>query len=202
MIWFYPSGALLPTEPTRGTANSPATRGRQRDDSRPGIVLKRPVGLTGKFKENAELPTALVTGGGRRPKSKKRRPAKANRQLATNAPRERPPRRIKSNKQNERQRLGGEAARRHRDKGIEAAPHRKSRARAPEKEARNWAQRRQARGALTRLTRWEKLRQKLETTCAERGDNRAALAPQSVCLMLSPLDSSSGSCSLTFWISV
>lgn len=44
---------------------------------KPGIVLKRPVGSNGRFKEHAELPTNLVDDGKSGPK---RRPAKTTRQ--------------------------------------------------------------------------------------------------------------------------
>jgi hypothetical protein len=36
--------------------------------SKPGVILKRPVGSDGPFKENAELPTHQPGDGGRRPK--------------------------------------------------------------------------------------------------------------------------------------
>jgi hypothetical protein len=48
--------------------------------SRPGVILKRPVGSDGPFKENAELPTQLPGDGGRQPKKtrtqSKRRPSR------------------------------------------------------------------------------------------------------------------------------
>jgi colicin import membrane protein len=39
--------------------------------AKPGVVLRRPVGTTGAFSENAELPSHLALGAGRRPPSKR-----------------------------------------------------------------------------------------------------------------------------------
>lgn len=56
--------------------------------AKPGVVLKRPVGSSGRFKEHAELPSHLV-GEGPQPKahakSKRRRPQKARKRTEQTA---------------------------------------------------------------------------------------------------------------------
>src|ERR1700730_3354092 len=52
--------------------------------AKPGVVLKRPVGSTGPFREHAELPDKLGVGG--KPKEAPRKPKKRKPQKATGRP--------------------------------------------------------------------------------------------------------------------
>jgi len=56
--------------------------------SKPGVILKRPAGSSGRFAEHSDLPTGDEARGGResrRPEAKKRAPAKINEKAARKA---------------------------------------------------------------------------------------------------------------------
>jgi colicin import membrane protein len=56
--------------------------------SKPGVILKRPAGSSGRFAEHSDLPTSVEARGGRekrRPKAEKRSPAKIGEKAARKA---------------------------------------------------------------------------------------------------------------------
>ena len=90
--------------------------------AKPGIVLKRPVGSTGKFKEDAELPTDLIAGSRRRPKAKKRSSSKHGSSVDNGrSARKADMAYEKQAAQRERTRQRKEAARKRRDEAIKRA---------------------------------------------------------------------------------
>lgn len=83
--------------------------------AKPGVILKRPVGSNGKFRENAELPTHLADDApSRHAKRARVRPGKRQHQVSTKTPREASAAFEKAQQSRERERAQEEAARKRR----------------------------------------------------------------------------------------
>jgi len=136
--------------------------------AKPGVVLKRPVGSTGEFKEDAELPSDLVAGGGQQSTAKKR----SSRKHRSSLDNERSARKAaasyeKQAAQRERTRQREEAARKRRDEAIKRAKTTIEKAeREHERKMREIDDERAnlEKRAKVELTRWEKLKEKLDTS--------------------------------------
>lgn len=136
--------------------------------AKPGVVLKRPVGSTGEFTDDAKLPTDLVAGGGQRSTAKKRSSSK-HRSSVDN---ERSVRKAavayeKQEARRERTRQREEAARKRQDDAIQSAKAAIEKAeREHERKMREIDDERAhlEKRSQVELTRWEKLKDKLEAT--------------------------------------